>query len=219
MACLSMLEQYHLFKPKMGMVHYAIFKFINLNYITMKIFIKTFIFFLLIGIPFSSCDDVESLADIKFNSQLSADLNVSIPASSNMKATVKGAGISFNEQATIDPLSDSNIKKYIDKLKSFDVQEITGTFKRVSKPVTIESGKITISQGSKTASWAISNFSVTNGATIILDSAEGQWTTVNQILKSKGKFTAKIEGTVDNDNVSFTITILIKVKVVANPLN
>ena len=185
----------------------------------MKTLFKTLIIFLFIGIPFSSCDDVESLADIKFNSQFSADLNVNIPAAGSMKATVKGGGISFAGQATIDPLSDTNIKKYIDKLKSFDVQEITGTFKKVSKPVTIESGKITISQGSKTASWSVSNFNVTNGAKIILDSGEGQWTTVNQIFKSKNKFTAKIEGVVDDDNVSFTITILIKVKVVANPLS
>ena len=46
----------------------------------MKTLFKTLIIFLFIGISFSSCDDVESLADIKFNSQFSADLNVNIPA-------------------------------------------------------------------------------------------------------------------------------------------
>ncbi len=183
----------------------------------MKTFLKTLII-LLIGVSFSSCDDVESLADIKFNSNLGADLNVVVPAVTAMKATIKTGGISFSEEETIDPLSDSQIKKYLDKLKSFDVQEITGTVKRVSKPVTIESGIITISQGSKSASWSVSNFNVVNGAQIILDSGEGQWGTVNQILKSKSKFTAKITGTVDNSDVSFTIYILIKVKVVANPL-
>ncbi|MCD6544280.1 MAG: hypothetical protein J7K34_07200 [Flavobacteriaceae bacterium] len=183
----------------------------------MKTFLKILII-LLIGVSFSSCDDIESLADFDFNSNLGADLNVVVPATGAMKATVKIGGISFSEEEIIDPLADSQIKKYLDNLKSFDVQEITGTVKRVSKPVTIVSGNITISQGSKSASWSVTNFDVVNGAKIILDSGEGQWATVNQILKSKGKFTAKIVGTVDNSDVSFTIYILIKVKVVANPL-
>jgi hypothetical protein len=201
----------------MGMAHQAVFGFINLNFITMKTFLKTLIFFLLIGIPFSSCDDVESLADIKFNSKLSADMDVVVPNAVSFKTT-QVATVSFSGEEMIDPLSDSNIKKYIDKLKSFDVQEITGTVKRVSKPVTIESGTITISQGSTSASWNISNFNVVSGAKITLDSAEGQWATVNKILKSKGKFTAKIMGTVDRDDVNFTISVLIDVKIVANPL-
>ncbi len=183
----------------------------------MKTILKTLVIFLFIGIPFSSCDDIESLADIDFNSQFSTDLDVVVPQAVSYKSTQTG-GVSFSKEETIDPLTDSNIKKYLDKLKSFDVQEITGTVKRVSKPVTIETGTITISQGSQVASWSISNFNVVSGAKIILDSGEGQWAKVNQILKSKGKFTAKIMGTVDNYDVSFTINILIKVKVVANPL-
>ncbi len=183
----------------------------------MKTILKTLVIFLFIGIPFSSCDSIESLTDVDFNSQLSADLNVVVPQAVSYKYTQTG-GVNFSEEETIDPLSDSNIKKYLDKLKSFDVQEITGTVKRVSKPVTIETGTITISQGSQVASWSISNFDVVSGAQIILDSGEGQWNTVNQILKTKNKFTAKIMGTVDNYDVSFTINVLIKVKVVANPL-
>ena len=193
------------------------FVLLILKFITMKTFLKILII-LLIGVSFSSCDDIESLADFDFNSNLGADLNVVVPATGAMKATVKIGGISFSEEEIIDPLADSQIKKYLDNLKSFDVQEITGTVKRVSKPVTIVSGNITISQGSKSTSWSVTNFDVVNGAKIILDSGEGQWATVNQILKSKGKFTAKIVGTVDNSDVSFTIYILIKVKVVANPL-
>ena len=75
---------------------------------------------------------------------------------------------------------------------------------------------MSIYQGSKKASWSISNFEVVNGKTISLDTAEGQFATLNQILNSKSAFTAKIEGTVDDDNVTFTIHILIKADIVAN---
>ncbi len=187
-----------------------------LKFITMKTFLKTLII-LLIGVSFSSCDDIESLADIEFTTSFSGDVDVVVPASVS-HASAKIDAVSFSGKATIDPQSDSNIKKYIDKLKSSDVQEVTGTFKKVSKPVRITTGSLSISQGSKSASWSIKNFDVANGAKIILDSAEGQWATINQILMSKNKFDAKITGTVDNDDVSFTVTIYIKSNFIANPL-
>ena len=181
----------------------------------MKTFLKTFII-LLISVSFSSCDSVESLADIDFKTSMGTDLNVVVPMQTAMKATVNGAGVSFSEQSSIDPNSDATFKKYADKIKSIKVQEVTGTVTKISKLVNIETGTLSIYQGSKKASWSISNFEVVNGKTISLDTAEGQFATLNQILNSKSAFTAKIEGTVDDDNVTFTIHILIKADIVAN---
>ena len=183
----------------------------------MKTFIKTLIIILFIGIPFTGCDSVESLTDVEFTTSFSGDVDVVVPAAVGLPSA-KMAAVSFSGNATIDPQSDSNIKRYIDKLKSSNVQEVTGTFKKVSKPVRITTGSLSISQGSKSASWSIKDFDVVNGAQIILDSGEGQWTTINQILMSKNKFDATISGTVDNDDVSFTVTVYIKSKFVANPL-
>jgi len=180
----------------------------------MKTFLKTFII-LLISVSFSSCDSVESLADVDFKTSMGTDLNVVVPMT-GMKATVNGAGVSFSEQSSIDPNSDATFKKYAEKIKSIKVQEVTGTVTKISKLVNIETGTLSIYQGSKKASWSISNFEVVNGKTISLDTAEGQFATLNQILNSKSAFTAKIEGTVDDDNVTFTIHILIKADIVAN---
>ena len=180
----------------------------------MKTFLKTFII-LLISVSFSSCDSVESLADVDFKTSMGTDLNVVVLVP-GMKATVNGAGVSFSEQSSIDPNSDATFKKYAEKIKSIKVQEVTGTVTKISKLVNIETGTLSIYQGSKKASWSISNFEVVNGKTISLDTAEGQFATLNQILNSKSAFTAKIEGTVDDDNVTFTIHILIKADIVAN---
>lgn len=183
----------------------------------MKTILKTLIVILFIGIPFSSCDSVESLADVEFTSNLSADLNVTVPPMGALKAT-RVEEVSFSGQATINPRADQNIEKYFDMLKSFEVQSLTATFNKVSKPVMIKSGTISIYEGSNSASWSVTNFNVTNGASLTLDTAHGEWTIINKILKGKKTFTAKIAGAVDDDDVSFTVTILIKVKVVANPL-
>ena len=186
----------------------------------MKTFIKAIIIFLLIGIPFNSCDEVESLADIDFNSNMSTDLNVVVPAAGvSYKSAILGVdGVSFSGQAPVDPKKDPTFKKYADKIKSIKVQEASGTCTHISKPVKIISGKLTIFQGTDIASWSISNFDVVAGKKIVLDTAEGQFTTLNKILNSKNVFTAKIEGTVDDDDVSFSILISIKAKVVANAL-
>ncbi len=170
----------------------------------------------LVSISFISCNEAEELLDIKFNSQLSADLNVAVPGEALKSAEM--LVINFSEQTTIDPRSDSQINKYINKLKSFDVYEVTGTVINVSAPVEIITGSITFTDGLGIASWSVTNFNVVNSATITLDNSAGQWDKINQFLDSKNEFTVKIEGTTDRGNVNFTIRVLIKVKVVANPL-
>ena len=182
----------------------------------MKTFAKTFILLFLIGTTFSACEKVKSLADVKFDSQLSADIDITVPAEGLKSAST--AGYNFSGQATIDPRSDSEIDKYFDKLKSFDIKEMKGTFKNVSDPVKIMTGTVSVSSGSTVASWPIADYEVANGNSIVLDNADGQWDKVNKILDGKNSFTAKIEGTTDKAGVSFTITVLIKVEVTANPL-
>ncbi len=182
----------------------------------MKTFAKTFILLFLIGVTFSSCEKIKSLADVKFDSELSGDINVTVPAEGLKSASV--AGVGFSGDATINPRSDSEIDKYFDKLKSFDVTGAQGTFKNVSKAVKIMSGTISVKSGSTTASWPIADYEVANGKSITLDNANGQWDKVNKILDSKNTFTVSIEGEASEGGVSFTLTILIKVKVTANPL-
>ncbi len=167
---------------------------------------------------FSSCDDAEELLDTKFNSQMSGDVKVVVPADGAVFKSMM-VGYNFIGQETMDPRSDSQVNEYINKIKSFDVYEVTGTVVSVSAPIQIIDGTISVFDGSKVASWSVANFDVTNGASITLGNTEGQWDKIDQILGGKKVFTAKIEGTVDERNVTFIIRILIKMKVVANPLN
>ena len=172
---------------------------------------------ILVSFSLNSCEEAESLLDVSFNSQLSADLNVNVPAA-GVKKSAEMLDVSFLGQATINPRADSNIDKYFDKLKSVDVQGVTGRVVNVSAPVKIVTGTISVFEGSNIASWTVNNFDVVNGASITLDNSDGQWDKINSIIHNKRTFTAKIEGTVDRDDVSFTISITISFKGVANPL-
>ena len=185
----------------------------------MKTFAKTFILLFLIGVTFSGCEEIKSLADVKFNSELSGDINVSVPAIGLKSATLE-ADFPFDESASINPRDDSEIDKYFDKLKSFDVTQIKGTFKNVSTstPVKILSGTISVSSGSTVASWPIADYEVADGKSITLDNANGQWDKVNTILDNKNAFKIRIVGETSEGGVSFTLTIVINIKVTANPL-
>lgn len=183
----------------------------------MKSIIKILLI-VLVSCSFNSCENAEEILDVKFNSQVSGDLNVVVPAEGAIHKSTVMLAVNFLGEETIDPKSDSQVNKYINKIKSFDVYEVTGTVINVSAPVEIVNGTITVSDGSKVASWSVNNFNVVNGASITLGNSDGQWDKIDQILGGKKVFTARIEGTVDRGDVSFTIRILIKMKVVANPL-
>ncbi len=183
----------------------------------MKSIIKILLL-ILVSYSFGSCDDAEELLDIKFNSQVSGDLNVVVPPEGAVNKSTVMRAVSFLGEETIDPKSDSQINEYLNKIKSFDVYEVIGTVINVSAPVEIVNSTITVSDDSKVASWAVDNFNVVNGAKITLGNSDGQWDKIDQILGGKKVFTARIEGTVDRGDVNFTIRILIKMKVVANPL-
>jgi hypothetical protein len=171
---------------------------------------------LLVSISFSSCDEAEELLDIKFNSELSADLNVVVPAE-GLRKSAEMMATGFSAQATINPRADANIEKYIDKIKSLNVEGVTARVLSISAPVEIITGNIIVTDGSRVASWEINDFDVIVGASHTLDNSSGQWDRVNQILDGKKSFTARIEGTVDRSDVSFVIRITIKARGVANP--
>jgi hypothetical protein len=173
---------------------------------------------LIVGMAFfTSCDKLESLADVKFEANMSTDLNVVVPMAPDKSASL--TGYQFSESATIDPREDPDIDEYFDKLKRFDVLEVTATVKSVSAdPVMISDAEITITSGTETASWPIDLFRITPGRSLSLTNDDGQWDKVNNILNEKKEFTAKINGYSDQEEITFTIEVYIKVQVTANPL-
>ena len=73
-------------------------------------------FILTIAFSLTSCDEVESLADVDFNSSLSGKYNL------NFKAETEEE---INESLTINLADDSTISEYLNKLKNIEISKIT----------------------------------------------------------------------------------------------
>ena len=173
----------------------------------------------LLGLSFSSCDKIESLADVEFNATFGGDIMIAIEDCEQVgDGRVDDLGCSFSESILVNLRSDPDVDKYYSNLKDFDILGVTGEVKSVVRGPVIINGTLSISAGQMKASWIIDNFTVESGARITLDNANGQWDTVNKILDSKKNFTISIDGKSDKSNVSFVIYVEVETKVTANPL-
>lgn len=171
--------------------------------------------FLAIALIIGSCNKVEDLTDVTFNTELYADLDCEV-VPDVLRAGIDGT---FAAGATIDPLADSTVEKYIDKIKSWEITSLKGEILSVSEEgANLLSANIGVSNANHSASWTVGNTPLAVGQQIVLDNANGQWDSVNQILAEKQVFNVAATGTTDEDDLSFVIRITINSKVTANPL-
>lgn len=173
----------------------------KLNYLFVALFVTSIIF--------SGCNKVKELADVTFTATYDANLDVVVPATRNA---------SFETETTIDPTSDEEVQKYIDNIKSFNVQQVTAEVIAISKDVTLVTSDLTVFNTNYTAAWHMENLPLSVGATIALGNEDGQWTTVNQIFEDKTAFTVKLVGETDEGDVTFTLKITMTTQITANPL-
>ena len=163
----------------------------------------------LTALVFSGCNKVEEALDVTFDANYKTNLNVEVGP---------GRSVTFYEKEEIDPASDPDVNKYWNKIKDFEVREITGTIIDISKNVTLETGTLSIYNNNRRAQWTFNNIPLTVGTSLTLDNAGGNWSTVSRILKDKQTFTVEVEGAVSDGDVKFTVLVTIKTKVTANPL-
>ncbi len=178
----------------------------------MKIF---FAAVLLSGLLFTTgCQKIKSLLDVKFDANYTVDLNMTVPAAGSIKS-VQSA---FEGSATIDPTTNSDVKKYLNLIKTWEVTGLTGTFKNVTKEAVLETCTLTFSSDAGTATWTKTNLPIKNGSSFTLDNSNGQWDELNKILSAKKKFTVTVSGKTDIDDFTFTMEIEVKSTITANPL-
>ncbi len=171
---------------------------------------------LLSGLMFSTgCEKVKSLLDVKFDANYTVNLNTTVPPASG---TIKSIQSSFEGSATIDPTSNPDVSKYLNLIKSWTVNSITGTFNNVTKEAVLQTGVLTFSSDAGIATWTFTNVQIKNGGTVTIDNTNGQLDKLSTILSSKKPFTVNLAGTTDKDDFSFTLSLEINSTVVANPL-
>lgn len=171
---------------------------------------------LLSGLLFSTgCEKIKSLLDVKFDANYSVDLNMTVDPASTTDKTVLS---SFSGSATIDPTTNSDVSKYLNLIKSWDVTSITGTFKNVTKEAVLENGTLTFSSDAGTATWNFTNVQIKDGGHFTVDDSNGQMAELSKILSAKKEFTATVSGTTDKDGFTFTMELQINSTITANPL-
>jgi hypothetical protein len=193
---------------------YVIFAIINTLSLQKNIMkIKIALLSLLISvIGFSGCEKAKDITDVKFDANYSADLNINVTPGRSINGT-------FSESVTIDPASNEQVEQYLDLIKSWEVQGVSGEFIETSNDFMLLNLTFTIASEDKSAEWNFSDIAVTTGTSLTLDNSEGQWDTVNQILAEKQSFTVAVNGETEQDDVQFTLRITIETEVTANPLN
>lgn len=179
----------------------------------MKNILKIFSVLIFSMLILSSCEKIKSVADVKFDTSLSANLDVVVPP-----ASVRSIDGTFNESETIDPTSDPDIAEYLNNIQSYSIQSISAKIVAISKDVTLTNTTLSCFNGTQNASWTYANLPITLNTEVELDNTNGQWNTVNSILMTNQVFTVSASGTTSEDDVTFTIEVTINAEVTANPL-
>ncbi len=171
---------------------------------------------LISGLMFSTgCEKIKSLLDVKFDANYTVDMNMTVPPASGSIKTVQS---SFSGSAKINPTSNSDVSKYLNLIKSWHVNSLTGTFKNVTKEAVLQNGTLTFTADAGTATWTFSNVKIKNDGTFTLDNTNGQWDELDKIFSAKKEFNVQFSGTTDIDDFSFTLSMQINSTITANPL-
>ncbi|MBN2638348.1 MAG: hypothetical protein JXR65_04605 [Bacteroidales bacterium] len=170
------------------------------------------------GMAFSGCDKIKSLADVKFNADIPANFDVNLNPIGGIESG-KSASISFDQSLTVDPTSNADIEKYLNNIKDWQINEITGTYSNVDAPITLDTLKLQVYSDTKNATWLFTNVTIDNAGSLTLNNTNGQWATVNSILDDKTSFTARISGstTSTTGGTQFSLDVVIKTTITANP--
>lgn len=169
----------------------------------------------LILFSFSSCDKIKELADIDFDANLETP-NMTI--ASPIRKSVEVNGYEFLVSNKINPLENSDINEYLNKIKKWDINAVEIEIVSVSETNTYLKSGTKLEMKSSMHS-AISTFEIDtpiyNGYKYNVPSSE--YSKIEQILNDKEEFDVVFTGGLNN-NSTVIIKVMIDVTVTANPL-
>jgi len=168
---------------------------------------------LLTAIVFSGCEKIDDALDVTFDATFKTNLNIDIPAGTEARDVAV-----FDETESIDPTTDENVQKYLDKIKGIEVKGITATITSITKDVVLTNLRFSVKGDAGEAVWEIPSIAVSQGTEVTLGNETGQWDMVNSILDTKKVFTVSASGESSEDDVQFTFEYVIITEITANPL-
>ncbi len=175
---------------------------------------KALIFLFAIALATSSCEKIKEALDIEFDTSFKANLNAIVPP-----AVLKATMGDFTASATIDPMANDVFAEYASVIKSINVQEIKGKITAISKPTLLKTATVSMTADDMaSAEWEFADVQLEVGTELVMDNSGGQFTNMQSILNAKKAFTVSMNGTTEDDDLTFTLEVSVNSKVVANPL-
>ncbi len=181
----------------------------------MKNLIRSIFVILFVTFSFSGCEKIKDLSEVKFDASFTADMEVNVPS-----MPTKALNGVFYATATVDPLSNSDLAKYAQKIKEIDLAEVTIEVLSISSYVKlITASLIATCPNYQDVEWTISNQPIDSGTILTLGNENGQFDNLNKILDSLNKFTVTLSGQTDVDEATFVLRIKFKTRVKADALS
>jgi len=173
---------------------------------------------LLLAVGIVSCENIKSLADVEFDTEVRTNLNLATDGTS-MKSSLVVYG--FGGSATLNPTNDPEVQKYVDKIKDYTVNSITLTVTAVSKPGVklLKDSFFKLYDTEDEVTWPLdADFDVEVGNSYTLSNNTGDYATVQKILRKNSTSTVSGEGYTNTSEVTITLDAVIDATITANPL-
>ncbi len=174
-------------------------------------------FLLLFGLTLFSCDETKDLLDVEFDTTISTKLPVAA-------ATTDEGTYSILLDATVD----SEIQKYAEKIKKYEVKELWIAVENYSTPLASEEiyfngdlGFSSKSASTPASTCAISNLNITHVAAtgdFAINSCSAILSDIATAFTGDNAVKVYLVGAVNKAPVSFDLKVTVKVGVTANPL-
>ncbi len=165
---------------------------------------------------FSSCESVEELADVNFDTTLTKTIPVAAGTTDEMTTFV-----------TLDATSDPEIMKYASKIKSFEITELTFAVENYNTAILSEIyfngvfGFSKVSDSSPTKTCGISPLNITHIAgtgSFTVNPCTALANDLANVFTEENSAKIYLKGAFTQAPLSFNFVVTVKAKVTANPL-
>ena len=178
-----------------------------------KLFAPLLALFLIISL--GSCEKIKELADVDFDANLETPNMTITPPSGK---TIDSPGYEFIVSNKINPLANTDIKQYLNKIKEWEIHSIEVEIVSVSENNTyLKAGtKLEMKSSKHTATTTFEEDTpIQEGYTYVVPSSIHSQ--VEKILNDKEEFDVTFTGGLNN-NATVIMKVKIDVTITANPL-
>ena len=185
----------------------------KLNLITMAALI-------IVGACFSSCEKLAEELQDSMKATIYTELNAAFMALPDAEKNMMESA-SFNDTTVIDINRNEDLADYLENIESIEVYKITVQIDSVSSDnLVLENATFSIIDNTTEEKFEFStptNLPIVANTEYILPEGYPGWDLVNQIIGSMHSATATAVGTINNEDFSVGMKVIIYVRVTANP--